>query len=766
MPRSRKPAPSFSSRRLLEAGAPPLDASPEARLDALVPWPSDLAYLQAELHWIEARCARLLLEKQANRSAEVREPGTRSIFRREDDDTPSPADARAQLPPARAEEDALRDWIDARLQAHHIACGPLAIDQLVAAHGLSEFERLTLLLAAAPCVSRRFENLYAGFESEQQPSLTVDAIFSFAELDFEARVRHRAMFGTRGRLVCKDLIEMPFRGRTASPKDLLGSEIVIRGRTLSYLLGDTGLGDELDALASVETPLASFDRLVLPDADKERILRVVGEHERVRATRTAWGLDDVVGYGRGALLLFHGAPGTGKTMAAHAIAAKLGKRVLTVDIPTFTAHAEAGRFIPGLFREARLQDAVLFFDECESLFESRTRGNNLMTILLTEVERFEGVAILATNLPHRLDEALDRRILVRLRFPEPDVEAREAIWRGLLPETVPLASDVDLRALAERFELAGGYIKNAVLAAAAHAVYVAGDAAPRVTHAMLAEAAREQSVRGFGDDEAPPEVPRTRLSDVVLPPDIRRDVEELVAAARSRRTVLERWGLGAHFSHGKGIAALLHGPAGTGKTLCAEAIAGELGRPLVHASIAGVLSPFQGETERGLSLLFARAKRLGAVLFLDEADTLLGDRERTPASRAEAGVVNVLLTEIERFDGVVLVATNLATRLDSALARRLAWNFALQRPDAPLRAGIWRGLLGPDIPCDGPIDADALGKRFALSGGRIKNAVFKAAFRAARAQRGLTMADLERAAREEVEADAPLGSRPLGFGAD
>jgi SpoVK/Ycf46/Vps4 family AAA+-type ATPase len=542
---------------------------------------------------------------------------------------------------------------------------------------------------------------------------------------------------------------------------------VLRGRTLSFLLGDTGLGDELADLATVETPLASFDRLVLPAHDKARILRVVETHDRVRAARSAWGLDDTVGYGRGALLLFHGAPGTGKTMAAHAVAARLGKRVLAVDIPTFVQHAEAGRFIPGLFREARLQDALLFFDECETLFESRSRGNALMTLLLTEIERFEGVAILATNLPQRLDEALDRRILVRVRFGEPDAEAREAIWRGLLPNTAPLAPDVDLAALAARFDLAGGYIKNAVLAAAARAVHEAGDAAPTITQAMLIDAAREQGERGGGDDdEAPPEVPRARLADVVLTPDVRREVEELVAAARSRRTVLERWGIGAHFAHGKGLAALFHGAPGTGKTLCAEAVAGELGRPLLHASIAGVLSPFQGETERGLARLFTRAKRLGAVLFLDEADTLLADRERVAASRSEAGAVNVLLTEIERFDGVVLVATNLPTRLDTALARRLAYRVDLRRPEAPERAAIWRTLLGAGVPREDHVDTDALGARYVIAGGRIKNAVLKAACRAASAGRGLRMADLERAAREEVEADAPLGSRPVGFGRD
>ena len=80
-------------------------------------------------------------------------------------------------------------------------------------------------------------------------------------------------------------------------------------------------------------------------------------------------------------------------MTAHAIARHMGKRVLNVDIPTFMEHHDAERFLPGLFREARLQDAILFFDECEVLFGDRRAGNVLMTLLLTEIERFEGVAV-------------------------------------------------------------------------------------------------------------------------------------------------------------------------------------------------------------------------------------------------------------------------------------------------------------------------------------------------------------------------------------
>ena len=240
------------------------------------------------------------------------------------------------------------------------------------------------------------------------------------------------------------------------------------------------------------------------------------------------------------------------------------------------------------------------FDECEVLFGSRRQGNALMTLLLGELERFEGVAVLATNLPGQLDEALDRRILVKVRFPRPDVEAREVIWRQHLPARAPLADDVDPRALAVRFEMSGGYIKNAVLAAVAEAVHASGPgsgAAPRITQAVLERAASDQLKRPTdGDDDLVH--PRGRLADVVLPDAVAAQLHEMVAAVHHRQTVLDRWGIGAHMAHGKGLSALFHGPPGTGKTLCAEAVAAELGQPLLVATVPAIVSKWVGETER------------------------------------------------------------------------------------------------------------------------------------------------------------------------
>jgi SpoVK/Ycf46/Vps4 family AAA+-type ATPase len=334
-------------------------------------------------------------------------------------------------------------------------------------------------------------------------------------------------------------------------------------------------------------------------------------------------------------------------------------------------------------------------------------------------------------------------------FPRPDRVARGAIWQEHLPEKAPLSSDVDVEQLANRYELTGGLIKNAVLMAAASAAQRGGKC-PTITQADLEAAAKDQTIRLADGDGEPLSVPAARLHDLVVPNRLRASLDELVDAARNRRQVLERWGIGAHSSYGKGIAALLHGPPGTGKTLCAEAIAGELSRPLLIASLAGLLSRWVGGTEQNLEQCFHRAKANNAVLFLDEADSLLRDRADHHVSRHSHRVVNLLLTLIERNEGVVLLATNQPDRLDGALSRRLTWRLAFPMPDEAARAEIWRRLIPDTVPTAANLRLQHLARCYELSGAQIRNAVFKAAYRAARSGDVVTCDLLDLAAREEV----------------
>jgi SpoVK/Ycf46/Vps4 family AAA+-type ATPase len=529
---------------------------------------------------------------------------------------------------------------------------------------------------------------------------------------------------------------------------LLNADLRLGGRTFAYLVGDNAMSAELLEFSAIESPLSTLDAVVIDPQDKQRILAVVEKHAEYLQRRKEWGFDDVIRYGRGILMLFWGTPGTGKTMTAHGVAHALGKRILNVDIPAFINLRDGDRFLSALFREARLQNAVLFFDECEGLLSSRNAGNSLMNVLLTEIERFEGVAILATNLAHQLDPALERRILVKVAFPEPDREMRAEIWRKHLPARAPIAPDVDVEALATRYELSGGYIKNAVLTALANVVHQGGSP-PEIAMRHLETAAQAQLQR-WGEGSAKRSFPKARLADVVLPPSVAERVHEVVDAARNHSLVVDRWALGAHFSHGKGISAMFTGAPGTGKTLCAEAIAGELGRPLVSASVPSLLSKWVGESEKNISALFAEAAAAGAVLFFDEADALLSARGRTNASRHDDSIVDVMLVGIERFRGLVLLATNLAGKLDPALARRIGWTLEFPMPGSAERAAIWAGMLPVTVPLKGRVDFAHLGREYRLSGGQIKNAVMRAAFRAARLGVALDHGQLCKAAAEEA----------------
>ena len=714
------------------------------------PYPTDLDYLQAELDWVEARFRRLVAERALRRSSG--EPHTSPWADMEDDDLPNPRVLPRTIQRHRKQEDAARRSIDERLGAGAAAGQVSALERIAATYALDELERCALLLAAGPCVSRRFEKLFGDLEGTRHGSvLSVELLFEFSELSLAERVRRRGSFGPGSALVSNDLVTLGMNHRCASPEDLLQAQISLTGRTFDLLLGDDALGDELAEFSSLEQPRANFDRVVLPAADKARILSVVERHDDYLRCRREWGFDDVIQYGRGVLMLFHGVPGTGKTMTAHAVAEHLGKRVLNVDIPTFAGSRDSDRFLPALFREARIQNAVLFFDECETLFESRRNGNTLMSLLLTEIERFEGVAILATNRVDELDEALDRRILVKIRFAEPDAEARRAIWVKHLPPQAPVSADVDLDSLARRYEMTGGYIKNAVLLAVADVVHE-GASEPSIGMDHLERAADAQMRRPQDSESGVLMRPETRLADVILPRDLSRRVHEFVGAERSRRTVFDRWGVGPRLASGRGLAALFFGDPGTGKTLCAEAIAGELNRPLLRATTAGLKSKWVGETERRLQGLFDDARDHGAVLLLDEADSLLMSRGAGHASRHDDAAVNVLLDLLERHDGVTILATNRPHVLDRALDRRISWRLEFPFPDEDAREAIWRGLLPETVPTDGQIRFDRLAARHPLSGGRIRNAVFRACFRAATAGAPLSEDLLDEAAGEEADA--------------
>ena len=230
-------------------------------------------------------------------------------------------------------------------------------------------------------------------------------------------------------------------------------------------------------------------------------------------------------------------------------------------------------------------------------------------------------------------------------------------------------------------------------------------------------------------------IPERTFADVILPPATRRTLDDALAQVRNHTLIFNRWGLGERHASGLGLAFNFAGPPGTGKTICAEAIAHELGMKLLVVNYAEVESMWVGETPKNVVAAFRAAAEQNAVLFFDEADAIAARRsagDTMPAMREANITVNVLLRELEDFNGVVIFATNLAANFDPAFERRIRTHVRFEMPGVEERERIWRVQFHPSkTPLARDVDFGVLAERYPVSGGDIKNAVIKAAVIAA-----------------------------------
>ena len=222
--------------------------------------------------------------------------------------------------------------------------------------------------------------------------------------------------------------------------------------------------------------LASWSNIVLPPDILDSLRELVGRVRHRRTVFETWGMNSTMASSRGLTALFQGPPGTGKTLVAGVIARELGLELYQVDLSKVMSKwiGETERNLSQIFDAAEDGQVVLLFDEADSLFAKRTEvrssndryANLEVNYLLQRLDAFEGIAILTTNLGTSIDQAFKRRMSFRLSFPFPDEETREQLWRAHLPPELPIEGELSLDALARKYQLSGGYIRNACLRAA------------------------------------------------------------------------------------------------------------------------------------------------------------------------------------------------------------------------------------------------------------------------------------------------------------
>jgi len=301
---------------------------------------------------------------------------------------------------------------------------------------------------------------------------------------------------------------------------------------------------EMERLENFEVrkPQRCLEDLIVSESIVTQIQTTLNRIRYHDTLYNTWNLKKIDPYGRRTAINFFGPPGTGKTFCAEAIAHHLGKSIITVNYAEIESKyvGETPKNITAAFKKAKETDAVLFFDEADSILgkrltsvtQSADHGVNVSrSVMLLQLDDFDGVIIFASNLPENYDGAFVRRILAHIEFELPDQDCRKRLWNYLLPTEVPRSPDTTAEWLAAQSEgLAGGDILNVVKLAASQAVVRCGEQCQVFRDDFLAAIAQvrrgKEKVGNVSVRKTPPVIKETVLSPDELSPELRDRYEE------------------------------------------------------------------------------------------------------------------------------------------------------------------------------------------------------------------------------------------------
>ncbi len=682
-----------------------------------------LEHLVAELHWLDLLLARgmrnLRAAPSANPGVYITADEAASLIGAPPPVTDTSLDARLEL---------LRVSIDevAAQSARHGVRLPLR--ELADRLGLSAVERQALLICLAPELDRKYDRIYAYLQDDitrKRPS--VDLVVGLIEQNAPERWRALRLFAPDAPLRRHGLLEAVVDQYSPSGSTALAQLLRVAPRIVGHVLGD----DQLDGV------LCGRVRLVAP-ATGPSPADASGALERE--------LSDIATREGGGLLVYvQGDRGAGRRELVRAVVSALGRPLLEADLPDIGAegpgpagHGELAGLLRAMLRESWLLDAPVLI---------ATDGAAIAPAFITALDDAlrERPSLVFVTGERRWPSARRPRhcALHHVALPAVDPQARRTAWASALAG----ASMTAPPELVSRFRLSPDQIRTVV------------DDVARAAGGRQPEPRQwYRACRRICEDGLATLATRVthlhRADELLIGDEQVQQLRALRDQVRYRDLVFDEWGMGARFSDARGLSALFTGPPGTGKTMAAGVLAGELGLDLYRIDLSRVVSKYIGETEKNLAAVFDAAERSNAVLFCDEADALFGKRTKVSDSHDRYANIETsyLLQRMEEHQGIVVLATNLRQNMDEAFTRRLQFVIEFPFPDRLQRVRIWQSHLHNGPPLAPDLDDDFLAflaDRLALSGGGIRNAVLSAAFLAASGGGPVGANELLAAARSE-----------------
>ncbi len=452
---------------------------------------------------------------------------------------------------------------------------------------LDAFDVDVLLACLAPELDLRYESIYAFLQNDiSRKRPTVDLLLKLFAAP-AARAGLRTRFHPLATLIRTGLLGFG-DGSEPGEAPVLGAALRIEERVVLFLLGHDALDARLLGFVEVDDGHSEAFPGAVPEATAATVDALAARDVRVAA--------------------LIGPPMSGRRSAAARLARAAGRRLLCCDVAGLLASGLPPALgVRLVFREAFLANAAVYWAGADALWDEDPRVGAVRGALVAELGFWPVACLLGGGARWEPPPVLEGHAVPRAVTALPNAQERERLWRELIADRgagpVPAALPVSESApLAASFRLTGRQIHDAIRVAESQAELDGSPLEPRHLYAG-ARAVSGRRLTALGQEI----VPKATWERLVLPLDAISQLRELCETVRQRGRVLEEWGFARRLARGTGVTTLFTGVSGTGKTMAAEVVAGELGLALFRIDLAGVVSKWIGETEKNLDRVFQAA---------------------------------------------------------------------------------------------------------------------------------------------------------------
>ncbi len=589
----------------------------------------------------------------------------------------------------------------------------LQVIDLMKKFKLDKFSILIFMLSLVVTLDRKYEKIFAYLQDDISLKLPIA----------ETAIK---LFAAPGTLLVsyfnyfnnKETITKFLLDKDNSYSSILNIDLRIHKRILSYIIQP----DKFEQLPVYMNVIknSSFKGKFINDIYSKRIKEVIDTYD-----------EDKREIYRGTVLLFiKGSSGSGKSYRVLKAFSEKRKNVIMVDLKAFLEE-EGGVLekLSSIIREKVISQGVLVFKNFETFIENENK--NQLKLLITNLENnaeFTGNLILFLSTQSFSFSDVCSMSIIEINIDKLTEEKRLEFW-NMYASDMQYGDDVDFKELSSKFEFTPDQIVKSIrhsetLKLLYKLEYVSSE--------LLHRCCYSQAITKLGD-LANKINPSHTWNDLILPKEQIELLKDACSHIKFKHKVYNEWGLKDKVSYGKGLTMLFSGPPGTGKTMAAQIVAKHLHMEIYKIRLSQVVSKYIGETEKNLQKIFSEAQEANCILFFDETDALFGKRSEVKDSHDRHANIETafLLQQMEEYEGVILMATNLLQNIDEAFMRRINFVINFPFPAADVRKEIWENFLNTGMPVEENLDLDFLSKQFEVSGGSIKNIVVHAAFLAA-----------------------------------